>query len=368
MNKPQYSYSRIELYEKCPRAYKVIYLDKIPRVTTEALKIGTALHGLVADYLNRLIVLGHPTDWEWARGATPKNDLGDLGLIWQQFYESFTLPQRLDAPGVEKQLAFDRKWQPCEYFSNEAYFRMVIDFHFRQDRLGVIVDWKTNRQVPQTVEKDLQLLTYGWGLKQALYHDVEEVLLRLHFLRYSKECEILLSPEDLSAVPDELSALIEAIEEDTTYNPTPGSFCGWCGVTAHCQVMADTLVPMEVLAPVTREQAVKATSLLLSLQRMERDLTARLKDWVSENGSIQIGDLVFGPTPVVSYNLDAREVVQALIETGLSRNEIWPLVTVTKTKLEKELRKLRRKDLLDLALSKGATKVSERIEFRRSSL
>jgi hypothetical protein len=79
MNKPQYSYSRIELYEKCPRAYKVIYLDKIPRVTTEALKIGTALHGLVADYLNRLIVLGHPTDWEWARGATPKNDLGDLG-------------------------------------------------------------------------------------------------------------------------------------------------------------------------------------------------------------------------------------------------------------------------------------------------
>jgi hypothetical protein len=157
-------------------------------------------------------------------------------------------------------------------------------------------------------------------------------------------------------------------QTDTTFNPTPGSFCGWCGVTAHCPVMADTLVPMEVLAPVTREQAVKAASLLLSLQRMERDLTAQLKDLVSENGAIQIGDLVYRPTPVVSYNLDAREVVQALIDAGLSREEIWPLVTVTKTKLEKELRKLRRKDLLELALSKGATKVSERIEFRRSSL
>ena len=150
--------------------------------------------------------MGHPTDWEWARGATPKNGLEDVGQIWQQFYETFTLPQGLDAPGVEKQLAFDRNWQPCEYFSDEAYFRMVIDFHFRQDSLGVIVDWKTNRQVPQTVEKDLQLLTYGWGLKQALYPDVQEVLLRLHFLRYSKEREILLTPEDLSVVPDELTS------------------------------------------------------------------------------------------------------------------------------------------------------------------
>jgi PD-(D/E)XK nuclease superfamily len=207
-----YSFSKIDTYSRCPRSFKIIYLDQIPRTKSEALEIGTALHGMVADYLNRLLVLGHSTDWEWARGATPKNGLEDLGQIWQQFYESFTLPQGLDAPGVEKQLAFDRKWQPCEYFSNEAYFRMVIDFHFRQDRLGVIVDWKTNRLVPQTVDKDLQLLTYGWGLKQALYHDVEEVLLRLHFLRYSKECEILPTPGDLSVVPDELSALIQAIE------------------------------------------------------------------------------------------------------------------------------------------------------------
>ena len=183
--------------------------------------------------------------------------------------------------------------------------------------MGVIVDWKTNRQVPQTVEKDLQLLTYGWGLKQALYPDVQEVLLRLHFLRYSKEREILLTPEDLSGVPDMLTTRIEAIEADTTFNPTPGSFCGWCGVTAHCPVMADALVPVEVLAPATREQAEKAASLLLTLQRMEKDLAARLKEWVKENGAIQVGDLVYGPTPVVSYNLDAQQVVQTLIEAGL---------------------------------------------------
>jgi hypothetical protein len=368
MKKPQYSFSRIDIYSRCPWAYRTIYLDKIPRAKSDALEIGTTLHDLVADYLNRLIVLGHPTDWEWARGATPKNGIEDVGQIWQQFYETFTLPQCLDAPGVEKQLAFDRMWQPCEYFSDEAYFRMVIDFHFRQDSLGVIVDWKTNRQVPQTVEKDMQLLTYGWGLKEALYPDVQEVLLRLHFLRYSREREILLTPEDLSDVPAMLTTRIEMIEADTTFNPTPGSFCGWCGITAHCPVMAEALVPAEVLAPATREQAEKAASLLMTLQRMEKDIAVRIKEWVKENGAIQVGDLVYGPTPVVSYNLDAQQVVQTLIEAGLSREEVWPLISITKTNLEKGLRKLRRGDLLELTLSAETIKVSEKVEFKKASL
>ena len=197
---------------------------------------------------------------------------------------------------------------------------------------------------------------------------LQEVLLRLHFLRYSKEREILLTPEDLSGVPDMLTTRIEVIEADTTFNPTPGSFCGWCGVTAHCPVMAEALVPVEVLAPATREQAEKAASLLLTLQRMEKDLAARLKEWVKENGAIQVGDLVYGPTQVVSYDLDSQQIVQTLLEAGLDREEIWPLLSITKTNLEKGLRKLQRRDLLELALSNAATKVYERMDFRKLSL
>jgi len=244
---------------------------------------------------------------------------------------------------------------------------MVIDFHFRQEALGVIVDWKTNRAMPQTVEKDLQLRTYGWGLKQALYPDIEEVLLRLHFLRYGKEREVLLSSQDLAAVPDELQARIEVTEADHTFTPTPGSFCGWCGVTAHCPVMAKSLTPVEVLAPATREQAEKAASLILTLQKMEKELASRLKEWVKGNGPIQVGDLSFGPNQVVSYDLDPKIVAATLLEAGLSREEVWSLLSMTKTNLEKGLRKLQRRDLLELALSTAATKGSEKIDFRKVS-
>jgi len=367
MEKRQYSFSRIDLYQKCPHAFKVVYLNKIPRAKSEALEIGTTLHSLVADYLNRLIVIGHPTDWEWAKGATPKTGLADVEAIWQQFYETFTMPQGLDAPGVERKLAFDRNWQPCEFFADEAYFRMVIDFHFRQDNLGVIVDWKTNRDVPTSVEKDLQLLAYGWGLKQAIYPDVEEVLLRLHFLRYSREREILLTPEDLNTVPEMLQAHIETIEADTTFTPTPGSFCGYCGVTAHCPVTADALVPVEVQAPVTREQAEKAASLLLTLQRMEKELAAKLKEWVKEYGPVQVGDMVYGPTKTTSYDLNPQAVVELLLEAGLEKEQIWPFLGITKTALERGLKKLRRQDLLEQILSTVTAKVSERIEFKKAN-
>jgi hypothetical protein len=285
--------------------------------------------------------------------------------MWSRFYETFALPQGLESPGVENRLAFDASWQPCEFFSEEAYFRMVIDFHFRQDSLGVIVDWKTNREVPQTVAKDLQLRTYGWGLRQALYPEVQEVLLRLHFLRYGKEREVMLESQDLAEVPDELEARIKTIEADKNYDPTPGSFCGLCGVTPHCPVMSQALAPAEVLAPATRDQAEKAASLLLTLQKMEKELASRLKEWVKENGPLQVGDLVYGPNQVISYDLDPQLVTMTLLEAGLNREEVWPLLSISKTNLEKGLRRLRRNDLIDLALSTGTTKVSERVEFQK---
>jgi len=266
---------------------------------------------------------------------------------------------------VEHKLAFDRNWQPCEFFSAEAYFRMVVDFHFRQGDLAVVLDWKSNRVVPETVEKDLQLRTYGWGLKQAIYPDAQEILLRLHFLRYGKEREVFLEPQNFQAMPEILTGKTNIIEQDQDYNPTPGSFCGLCGITTHCPVMAQALVPVEVMAPASREQAEKAASLLLTLQKIEKELTTRLKDWVKEHGPIQVGDLVYVPSPVVSYDLDAQQIVQTLLEAGLNREEVWSLLSITKTNLEKGLRKLQRRDLLDLVYSGAATRVSENVDFRK---
>jgi hypothetical protein len=326
------------------------------------------MHQLVADYLGQLIASAQFTDWEWARGATPKEpvaQVSEMVEMWERFYQTFTLPPAMDTPGVENKLAFDADWQPCEFFSEAAYFRMVIDFHFRQDSLGVIIDWKTNRAMPQTVEKDLQLRTYGWGLKQALYPDIQEVLLRLHFLRYGKEREVLLTHLDLAAVPDELNAHIEVIEADQTFTPTPGLFCGWCGLTAHCPVMAQALVPANVLYPVNHEDAVKAATLLLAIQTMDKTIKDHLKKYVQEFGPVPVGDVVYGPKISTSYELDPKEITDYLLEAGLERDHVWGLLNLTKTNLETGLRKLRRKDLIPEVLELAQSKPTEKIGFNK---
>jgi len=362
---PGYSFSALDLFDRCPWAYKLVRMDKIPRGESEPLKIGSDSHKLVGDYLSRLLNTNQTTDWEWADGLLTPSDHPDVVEIFQRFRNNFILPPMKD-PWVEKKLAFTRAWQPTEFFAPDAFFRLVVDFTYRQGGLVVVQDWKTNRVVPETVEKDLQLRIYGWGVRQTLYPDAQEILLRLHFLRYSAEREILLLPEDLGTVPQELEAKIAEIEAEKHFDPKPGSFCGWCGVTAHCPVMAQALVPVEVLAPVNREQAEKAATLLLTLQNLEKELGARLKEWVRDQGAIQVGDLVYGTSIATSYDLDPRGVVQFLMEAGLERETVWPLLNLTKTGLERGLKKLRRQDLLEQVLANATVKTAERIDFRKA--
>lgn len=364
MKKPSYSFSRLERFEACPWAYKKTFLDKVPRVENEALITGRTLHDTIADYLKRLIARNLQTDWEWARAQDFLDVPDDVPEVWERFYNSFVLPP-MEAPGVELQLAFDRNWKPTKYFGDEAYFRLVVDLTYLQSGLAVVQDWKSNRQVPETVAKNLQLCIYGWGVRQALYPDAQEVLLRLHFLRYGAEREILLAPGDLDTVPQELETKIAQIEAEKAFTPRPGSFCGMCGVTAHCPVMAQALVPVEVMAPATREQAEKAAALLLAMEAMDKALKERLKEWVRVNGPIYVGDMVYGPSLSTSYDFGPQEVVGRLLDGGLDKEQVWPLLGITKTALERGLKKLKRKDLLEQILAAGPTKVTEKIGFTK---
>ena len=355
-----YSYSRINLYERCPWAYKATYLDKVPREEDETRDTGLELHGLVQSYLNRLISQNLQTDWNWA--AAQHSSSEDVADIWERFYQVFSLPAVLEVPGVERKLAFSRSWEPCDYFAPEAYFRMVIDFHFRQNTLAVVRDWKSSRLMPVTVERDLQLLTYAWGLSRAVYPDAQEFLLQLYFLRYGITRDVLLAPENLAGVPRKLEEKIAKIEEDQKLEPRPGSFCGMCGVAAHCPHVAQALVPREFIAPTTKEQVQEAARQLLALRTMAKTITSRLKNWAIINGPIPVGDQVYGPSYIDT--LDTKQVVETLLAAGLDRADIWPLLSVSKTSLKSALKK--RQDLLSSVMSLTVGDPETRFDFKKA--
>ncbi len=380
--KPGYSWSALELFhgneeggvtgKGCPLAYKLIRLDKIPRGENDALVTGRVTHKIIADYLNRLIITGQVTDWEWAGKVGFTQAPEDVPEIWRRFFENFVLPP-MEAPGVERKLAFNRAWEPVEFFAPDAYFRGVVDLAFRQDALAVVVDWKSNRAVPANLDKNLQLRIYGWGVKKALYPDAQEVLLRLHFLRYGADREILLTPEDLATVPAELEDKIAVIEAEKHFDPRPGSFCSWCGVQNFCPVMSKALVPVEILAPATREQAVKAATLLLAVESMGKVLKDRLKQYVQENGPVQVGDMIYGPVPSISYEMDAETVTTQLMDLGVPREVAWAALNISKTSIDSALskggykgkRKGERTAIIKQVLASVPAKPKEEIKFHK---
>jgi len=373
MKKPAaYSWSALEMYfggpthGGCPLAYRLIRQDKIPRADSEPLIVGRDCHKLAADYLTRLIKTSQVTDWNSAGAMLTPSTHPDVAEIFTRFYENFILPP-IENPGIEKQIAFNRAWQPVEWFAKDAFFRMILDFTFMQGGLAVVKDFKTNRQVieidPEHIP--LQLRIYGWGARRTRYPDAQEILLQLHFLRYGAEREILLTPGDLDTVPAELEEKIAVIEAEKHFNPTPGSFCGWCGVTAHCPVMAQALVPANILYPVNHEDAVKAATLLLAIGTMDKMIKDHLKKYVQEFGPVTVGDQVYGPSISTTYDLDPREVTEGLLDKGLEVDQVWGLLGLTKTSLERGLKKLKRKDLLDAILAAAPSKETEKIGFHK---
>jgi len=66
---------------------------------------------------------------------------------------------------------------------------------------------------------------------------------------------------------------------------------------------------------------------------LEKELATRLKDWVKEHGPLAVGDMVYAASPVVSYDLDSQKVTTILLNAGLFREDVWPLLSITKTNL-----------------------------------
>jgi hypothetical protein len=348
-----------------------VRIDGIKPTSSEPQETGKELHWHIAEYLLHLIRTSQLTDWQWAENKRVTS--GDVAEIWNRFFTNFTLPAAMEQPGIENKLAFDRNWTPVGFNDRSARFRCVIDFHFRQSSLAVVKDWKTGRTMPESVEKDLQMRTYGWSVLKAVYPHVEEILLKLHFLRFGVELPALLIPADLATVPEELDEKIARIEADRKVEPTPGAFCGWCGVMAHCPLMATALVPVEILNPVSREDAVQAATLLLSMQVMATALKDGLKVYVQEHGPVAVGDMVYGPSSSTIYDLDPQEVTSLLLERGLSREAAWGVLSLSKDSLEKGLmraglvrkRKPEREALMQEILSKAPFKEEEKIGFKK---
>jgi hypothetical protein len=185
---------------------------------------GTYIHGLAEQFI--------------------KGSIKKLPAELKLFAEEFKgLAKMYKTPGngmvVEDQWAFDRQWQPSDWFAwNTTWLRVKLDLAFRaaDDECELIlkpIDFKTGKMSSyKNAEYALQLELYALSSFKML-PDIEQVKPALAYLDEGKmypaeEEPIVFYKKDEAMLQKKWEARVKPMFNDKTFKPTPGKQCDWC--------------------------------------------------------------------------------------------------------------------------------------------
>ncbi len=255
----QYSYSKLNQFERCPQQYKFHYIEHVPieRHVTIELFTGDVLHR-VLEKLYEARMLGkvltkeetlalYDTEWEGAPMSTLKvsGDIMKAGdfvkhgrSALENYYDTY---QPFDSG---KTIAVEQK---VDFTIDEARgLKMTgrIDrLVRREDGTVEIIDYKYTRGIPkrQELERNPQLGLYQTALYQLAakenWPDFGDVHIRMIYLRQGEEFSARLEPDVLDEIREQTLQRILAIrraKRDDDFQPSPGPICAWCQYVEIC--------------------------------------------------------------------------------------------------------------------------------------
>lgn len=215
-----FSYSRWTLWKKCPKAYKMMNIDKIDTgPTPPALLAGRKVHDDVANYImgkadsmperldKNFSVLGKELAWTYDNMQT--------GIVQ-----------------VEKQLAFDRDIKPCSWFGKNAWARfiwdvLVVDAPKVPDvTYAAAVDWKTGKPYG-SYDDQMQIFSLPafW-----MYPNLQRFTGHLLYLDTGDDKEFEITREQFyDGIERTWIGNIKMMEADVSFQPTPSfDSCKFC--------------------------------------------------------------------------------------------------------------------------------------------
>lgn len=199
-----WSYSRFKKYEGCPRAAKLVYIDRRKEPEGPALKRGSEIHKMAEDYLT----------------GTLKKLPGELRSFAQEFKAL-----RAVKPEVEGEWAFTKAWKECGWFGAMVFVRMKVDATDARPGTGRvrIVDFKTGK----VRDDKRQLELYGLGALMR-YPWAEEVRAEFWFTDQGIMHDATYLRKDLLKIRKKWTDSVRPMLNDKTFAPRPGEACRWC--------------------------------------------------------------------------------------------------------------------------------------------
>ncbi len=298
-----YSFSKINLFKKCPKAYQLRYIDQLPSLKWPHLEFGKAVHSAVESRF-----LG--------KGENPLStlDFDDQLLAEEMVGKAMDYTAFNDVILIEQPIAVDEALLPVPFDDPKAFFRGKVDLLLRTaDGSYELVDLKTGYETPPID----QLLAYC-----LLIHRNSELMPSTATYLMLREGQKATWSVDTSAVDrywESLQQIISTIESTTVFHPTPNDNCPYCDYLFKCPAAKDLHIPST--------KTSKGVLSLLHRAELHSSYASRLKTFAREfvkatGATIEDNDRVFAPQTSTSLRIKSEEALEAaLIKNGLSPDE-----------------------------------------------
>jgi putative RecB family exonuclease len=244
-----YSYSRIASFDKCPRAYRYRYLDKIPEAFTSVeAHMGRAVHGALAWLYETRESDAEPTlpdllgkfDEEWTAGLTPRVKLirRDDSFEARRGLGREMLAGHHAGPFREDRLTTVATEQDLRTRLDGAYnFRGIVD-RLAEDGNGELhlIDYKTTGRPPLTLDDETALQLRSYGMLVLEHHGGRRARLTYQYLKNQSELGETFEEYQAPDLARNLARRIERTESADEFPARPSGLCAWCGYREICDV------------------------------------------------------------------------------------------------------------------------------------
>ena len=200
-----WSYSRYNTYRQCPGKAKLLYIEKLKEPESAALANGQKRHTEMEYFLKGYAPL---PDWVHKNSVEYCNQL------------------KSEKPHAELSVAFDKDWNPVEWFAKNAWARIKIDALVRHPTSARVVDWKTGKIRDGEYDEQLELYALTAFL---MFPDVEEVGTELCFMELGVLLPVtVFKREDMEMLRARWEQRVGVMLNDEVFEYTPNQFCSYC--------------------------------------------------------------------------------------------------------------------------------------------
>jgi len=228
-----YSYSKINIWERCPYKFKLQYIDniKIPFTKNFAMIRGSYLHHCIEHHSSG-------KDFKTTKIFDEENkeeSLKNLEIFRNSEIGKYYLSQNGNNEisfAIEKS---SESYKVCSYNSINAIFKGKIDYSFIKDNELYLIDWKSGKYNEEQNYEQLKLYSI-WAFMK--YKDIKTIHCSYVYIDHLKENKLIINRDELEYNTQYLDSFINKIENDNLFKRNEISLCEYCDFRKfnHCNI------------------------------------------------------------------------------------------------------------------------------------